>query len=423
MHVGTITSLSSQGQGIIRQEDGYVVFVPFTAPGDKIRYRIAKDKKNFALGVLEEVIDPSPVRVLPKCPYFGTCGGCQLQHLSYVAQTDVKRQLIVDALSRIGGFSDVVVPPVIAAKEEWEYRRRVNFRLKPVGSEFKAGYTATDNFRHLPVDQCPIFTLSDAPVMVLQQIASRLKPADGEEGRATVLKTEGGRYLFHLDFKEMPQNVDTILDFRMESVIAAISISSPKRTLKIGNTDIHMDIDGFNISFSAKAFVQAHPEQSLKIYQAIEKAAHGIKPLHTLDLYSGIGISSLFVARAGSHVIGIESNQEAVRLARHNAKKNNYATLSFIAADVGAVLQKQLEMRRYDLVIVNPPREGLASEVVEALKNFPAKALIYISCMPSTLARDLKILCQKGYEVASLQPYDMFPQTIHVETMAVLTHR
>lgn len=417
---GTISSLTSEGQGIIRHDD-LVVFVPFTAPRDRINFHITKQKKNFAVGSLDTIITPSPLRTFPKCPYFGTCGGCQLQHLSYTAQLDVKRQWIEDAMKRIGGLT-VIVPPVNAAEDQWYYRRRINLVLKPANDAYHAGYTTTDNISFLPIAECPIFAKPDDPIIsALQHIAQKLKRTSLDPARAILLKSNDQRYVVHFDFKQLPTNIDKAFE-PLDPIFKSVSISSPKKSLHFGTIDQTMDIDGLTITFSPKAFIQAHPEQSLKIYKAIEDIAKKAKPLNTLDLYCGIGISSLLVARNNMAVTGIESNTEAIRRANHNAKINKLPNTRFLNADVGIILKKLLSKNNYDLAIVNPPREGLSPEVQDSLIQNPVKTLIYISCMPSTLARDLKHLCKNRYTLESIQAYDMFPQTVHVETMVVLTH-
>lgn len=417
-HTGTVTTLTSEGQGIIRH-NGLVVFIPFTAPGDTVRYSIEKTKRNFAQGSLQEIITPSPLRTFPRCPYFGTCGGCQLQHLTYAEQIDAKRQWIDDAIKRIGNIADVSVPPVVAATDQWAYRRRINLVIKPKGNIYQAGYISVDNTSLLPTTECPIFAPIDDPVISsLQNFVRMLKPANNDDARATLLKSGHETYIVHFDFKLLPDNIEDALSHLAPS-FESITFSSPKKHLQFGKANHTFDIDGLTISFSPKAFIQAHAEQSLNIYKAIEATAQKQRPNNVLDLYCGIGISSLFIARHDIPVTGIEFNSEAIRLAKHNAKANKITNAQFLTADVGKILEKHLKENTYEFAIINPPREGLTPEILKILTQQPIKTLIYISCMPSTLARDLKTLCQNKYSIASVQGYDMFPQTIHVETMVI----
>lgn len=416
---GTVSGIASEGQGIVKH-DGLVTFIPFTAPGDTIRFTITQKKRNFAIGHLEEVVVPSPQRTTPLCPYFGTCGGCQLQHLRYDAQLAAKRQWIEDALQRIAGLHEMKVPAVTPSHMQWSYRRRINLVLKSREGAYQAGYTGVDNRTLVSVAQCPIFASPDDPIVAsVQEIAHKLTPAGPEDGRATILKRHQGGYIVHFHFKKMPDNIDPVITHSLQHkpFIAGILASSAKKSLKFGIVDNFIDVDGLHIDFSPKAFIQSHPEQSLNIYRAIVAKAQELQPKKALDLYSGIGISSLLLAREGIHVTGIESNPDAVSLAVANGKKNKIANAHFMAADVAAVLDGQLA-KNPDFVVVNPPREGLAPAVLKALEAHPVKTLIYVSCMPSTLARDLKQL--PSYSVDSIQAFDMFPQTYHVETMVIL---
>lgn len=417
--LGNIVGVASEGQGIIRYE-GLVIFIPFTVTGDIIRYRITKQKKNFALGELVEVVEPSPLRIAPLCPYFGTCGGCQMQHVRYDAQLALKRQWVEDALKKIAGLV-VHVPPVVPALQQWNYRRRINLVLRPDGDAFQAGYT-TDNRSLVAVEQCPIFADSADPIVsTVHSMAKQLVHAGPEEGRAAIHKSNDNRYTIHLHFKTMPENIeDTCKKVLGEcGSITGILATSARKTLQWGVLDTSLQIDSLRFEFSPKAFIQNHPEQSLKIYQEIEALGKKYTPKSVLDLYCGIGISSCLLARQGIAVTGIEANPEAVRLAQKNAKINKIKGSRFIAANVESVLNDLLTNSSFDMVIVNPPREGLSPAVVQALCEHPSKTLVYISCMPSTLARDLKLLCAQNYSVDAVTAFDMFPQTVHVETMVV----
>lgn len=419
---GDVLRLAFGGEGIVHQE-GMVVFVPFTAPGDRIKFRITQRKKNFAYGELIDILQPSPERITPKCPYFGTCGGCQLQHLNYAAQLEYKRQSIQDALVRQAKLIDIIVPPVVPAKQQWSYRRRVSLTLKPFEGHFAVGYTATDGVSLLPVKQCPIFIDSEDPIFLqVQAVGKTFINQDSNEGKVALLKRSNGTFLLHFHFKNLPPNAEVVLTEAAQNYSSwtGILASSPKKTLQFGQLDTQFEIADLTFDFSPKAFIQNHPEQSLNIYHSLCKHATSLQPKKILDLYCGIGISSLMLARQGLNITGVETNKEAIRLAQANAKKNKITSANFIQADVQQVLGGLLEKMNPDLVIVNPPREGLDPSVIQALLQRPPSAILYISCMPPTLARDLRLLCAEKYQVDSIEAYDMFPQTSHVETLVYL---
>lgn len=422
---GEVLRLAFGGQGIVHH-DSLVIFVPFTAPGDLIRYRITQRKKNFAFGELLEVIKSSPQRTSPPCPYFGTCGGCQLQHLKYEYQLEHKRQCLEDALLRQAQIKNVVVPPVTPATHQWAYRRRISLTLKPHEGHYIAGYTGVDNTSLISVLQCPIFASPSDPIIKnLQQIAGSLANKDRTPGKVTVLKKDEANYLIHFHFKSMPKNATDVLKTASERFPAwqGILATSPHETIQFGSPEAHFDIEGLSLTFSPKAFIQNHPEQSVNIYKALCQQAKKYCHHHLLDLYCGIGISSILLAREGLNVTGVENNEEAIRLANMNAKKNHISHANFIKAEVENVLPSLLKKTSSDVVIVNPPREGLHTKVIEALIETAPQSIFYISCMPPTLARDLKILTATTFKLTEVHAYDMFPQTSHLETLAILENR
>lgn len=423
---GQVSGLAFGGQGIVRL-DGLVVFVPFTAPGEHVRFRLRTRKKNFAEGQLIEVVQASPARTAPVCPYFGTCGGCQLQHIDYATQLDYKRQSIEDALHRIAGMPDAAVPPVQAATQRWHYRRRITLTLKPHQGRFKAGYLATDSHSLVLVNECAIFIpKEDSLIADVQSVAGMLDNPHEQSGKVLLLKeeAENGGYLLHFQFDSLPKNLSTV----MQAALAAheswsgILVTTRRETLTFGALTPKISVEELSFAFSPQAFIQNHPEQSLNIYRSIVTHAKALAPGKILDLYCGIGISSLLLASHGFHVTGVESSPAAIKMAQANAAANALKDkAAFVQADVQHVLPKLLKKEHPELVVVNPPRTGLDANVVRALLDNPPRAILYISCMPPTLARDLKRLCEnKFYRLQSVEAYDMFPQTAHVETLARL---
>lgn len=417
---GEISSLAFGGHGIVRQ-DNFVVFLPFGAIGDKINYRITQRKKNFAWGEIVDVLVPSPDRVKAPCPYFGVCGGCQLQHLNYTAQLAAKRLWIADALERQANIK-IEVPTVIAASQQWAYRRRITLTLKPSEEGYRAGYVGVDPSVLVEVNQCPIFNEPADPIVRhVQGMAKEFVCADWQEAKMTILKSGDAQYLISCHFKKIPSNCLEVIKKGMNGDrIKGIVAADPHKTLKVGSFETSMQIEGLEFDFSPQAFIQNHPEQSSKIYEAIQSCVLEMQPKMVFDLYCGIGISSLLAARHCQNVIGVEMNAQAVKLAEANARKNKLENVSFIQAPVENALGKLLKKPLPELIILNPPREGLAQEALSVLVKASPPKLLYISCMPATLARDLKVLCQAGYKLTSVQGYDMFPQTTHVETLAVL---
>lgn len=417
---GHVVGMASEGQGIVRHE-GLVTFIPFTTTGDLVHYEIIQKKKNFAVGKLVKLLEPSFERMNPRCPYFGTCGGCQLQHIQYASQLEYKRKWIEDALNKIGKLQ-VSVPPLTPSSLQWNYRRRINLFLKSTQGSFKAGYFATDNTSLIEVKCCPIFIDENDPILKsIQEICRQLKSNDPFDGKLTVLKSTTG-YLLHFHFKTLPENAFKVLSNALKtfSFITGALASSKQKTLQFGSIETSCEVEGLTFDYNPKTFIQAHSEQSLNIYREIENLGSRLKPKSVLDLYCGIGISTLLLARQDFLTKGVELNPESIKLAKSNAVKNKLPKAQFITANVEKVLLQLLIDDKPNLVIVNPPREGLSPKINVIFQNNRIEHLIYVSCMPSTLARDLKELCENGYRISSIKAFDMFPQTIHVETLVLL---
>ncbi|MES2123002.1 MAG: class I SAM-dependent RNA methyltransferase [Chlamydiota bacterium] len=417
MITGTIETLAFGGEGILR-DNGLVIFVPFTAPGDRVTLEIVSQKKSFAKGRLVSIQTPSPLRTEPPCPYFGTCGGCQLQHLNYTAQVEAKKRFITDALQRIGKISppDFTVTP---AHTQWDYRRHIRLHLKKEPQGFSFGYYALDNNTLLPVNQCPIFLNTCSSLFSeLKEWLKDLPNAGIESGHMRVIKTHSGKFLLAFDF--MPQLPDyPLAKASLPSLCQGVLFRSPQGHQHFGNLECTIEILGIKAEFSPFGFVQNHPEQNEKLYSAILKAI----PENTkkfLDLYCGIGLISLLTAKKGIPAIGIESHPETIALAKKNAQANAVESARFITGKVEREGMRCLREEKPDTVLCNPPRTGLDLAVIEALIEEKPTTVLYVSCMPSTLARDLQKLIQGGYRLIQIEAFDMFPQTTHVETLAIL---
>jgi 23S rRNA (uracil1939-C5)-methyltransferase len=423
IYTGVVEGLAYGGLGIVRHS-GLVVFIPFSAPGDTVSFKIIKKKRSYAEGQIVEIIEASPLRIVPKCSHFRVCGGCQLQHLSYPTQLAHKQQVVADALERIGGIHGFPVLPVIPTEDIWAYRRHISLNSRSEdGKGYDIGYIAADHSSFLPINECPIFSEEkDRIFLHLRDVFARLNTSQEGEGRGILIKQEGGSFLGYFFFSVIPSNAEEIFAVLLQksSLFRGVILASPETNHHLGETSAHLSVEGLVIQFTPKSFVQNHPGQSLAIYRQLIQIVQECEAKKIIDLYCGIGISSLLLARTGCEVTGVENNKEAVKNAVQNARQNDIGSVRFIEADAGRVLERLLVERKPDLVIVNPPRIGLDPRVVNALVLHGPRTIVYISCKPSTLARDLRLLCHKRYQLTSCQPYDMFPQTGHVETVAVL---
>ncbi len=417
---GDIESIAFGGEGILRHE-GLVIFVPFTAPGDTVEVEILSKKKNFAHGKLLRLEHASAQRTDPKCFYFGSCGGCQLQHLNYPAQLEAKSAFIIDALKRIG---KIEVPKLIVtpANEQWHYRRHIRLNLRKERDGFKTGYIGCDPSQFVPVAKCPIFIPSEESLLgTLESFLLSLSNEGIEEGSLRLIKANNDKFILAFSFSPaLPHNFRIAeKELASQSKWQGIVMQSPNEKIELG--DVHCDIEtlGLKARFSPFGFVQNHPEQSENLYRAILEAL----PENSgkiLDLYCGIGITTLLCAKRQKTVIGIESHAETIALAKENAARNKISTVQFHQGKAESLGVKFIKEEQFDAVLCNPPRTGIDPVLLQALATQKPACILYVSCMPSTLARDLQKLTQSGYKIESIQGFDMFPQTTHVEALVKL---
>jgi len=348
------------GKGLIRHE-GWVVFVADVIEGELVEVELTTKKKSYFEAALLGVVEPSKQRVKPPCPYFGTCGGCQMQHMDYAEQLRVKRQLLVDALR----LESHIPVGATGAPNQWCYRRKVVLH----GPEY--GFFARDNTTIIPIERCLIFSERG-----FDEERAFLKRANLAPKRLTVLRDDQDN-----------RTIDTS--------------QIKERT-----------IEGLRIFYSAAVFTQNDPDQALQIYKDV---LENIGPEPVAELYCGIGIFSQLAAKKCEKVLGVELNPAAIKFAKQSSDANGIKNCTFIAKPCEKITKH--ECCGYKQWIVNPPRVGLTKEVIALIEREAPATLIYISCNPATLARDAHALKEQGYTIKKAQVYDMFAQTSHLETV------
>jgi 23S rRNA (uracil1939-C5)-methyltransferase len=415
---GVVESIAFGGEGVLRH-DRHVIFIPFSAPQDHLTIAITEEKKRFARGVIAHIDRKSPLRTTPHCPHFGICGGCQFQHLAYAAQLETKRTFIQDALLRIGKLN-LTVPPIIPSPSEWGYRQHIRLQLRPKNDGFEAGYIGNDNHSFVPISQCPIF--HDSSLLPLQRLVHSLSSEEIERGSVRLIKSDCDTLILAFDFfPNLPHN--HIQCNQPSFPYSGMLFRSPQETISYGNTTCSLEMLGLQMRFSPYGFVQNHLEQSTKLYSAILDAVSS-SCRQVLDLYCGIGATSLLIAQRGTHVIGIESHAETIKLAQENSEINQIPSVRFLKGKAEIEGVQLLKKLLPDVVLCNPPRTGLDPLLTRAFLEHRPATLLYVSCMPATLARDLRLLVEGGgYCIASIQGFDLFPQTTHVETLVVLKQK
>jgi len=450
-----IERLVAGGTGLA-QLHGMKVFVPFSAPGERVKARLVLKKRDYAVAAIEEVIEPSPDRVTPPCPYFGDCGGCQLQHLKYEAQLVAKKLIIADALQRIGRIF-VPVRNITPADPVFRYRNKTQYPVgrtrghKPVAASQVQPAQIVDRrsqivdspavgfYRHETHDLVDIPSCLLHPetfdrmrqVFLDSLVATGEQPYDEKTDKGNVrhllLKTNGAEHLAVVVTRTESLAPRVVQSLAGEPGVAGVIQNlNPDRTNRIlgdrfvvhsGRDWLDLKVLDRTFRVSPGAFFQVNLPQAEEICRKVLKFLAPTGDEELLDLYSGVGMLSLAAARFVKAVTGIEYDETSVRDARLNAERNNEPNARFIAADVDASVS---QVARADLVVLDPPRKGCSPTTLKALTMLKPRRMVYVSCSPATLARDLNVLETLGYRATDVEPVDMFCQTSHVEVVCRL---
>jgi 23S rRNA (uracil1939-C5)-methyltransferase len=435
-----IKRLSLGGEGIGHAE-GRVVFVPYTAPGDTVDVEIIQSQKRFARARLLKVVKPSMDRLEPPCPYYYRCGGCTWQHLSYDAQLRAKRDLVQETLERIGKVTGVTVKPVLGMKDPWRYRNKVQQPVGWNGKRLISGFYAEGSHDIVPIEDCLVQPELSVKIInrtkaLLEQHGLRAYDDRRNTGwirHLLVRSSKAGKAMlvFVTRSREFPQE-SKIIPFLMREFPELIGIHqnvNPGRTNVIlgrewrriyGQDQLEDYLGGLKFRLSPGAFFQVNSSQAEVLYNVARSMAGRGERL--LDLYTGVGTIALWLASNFKEVGGVEENPAAIRDAELNAELNGIENVRFAAQSTESFLGSlRRDPRRSLTVVVDPPRAGCTPIVLKSLLALKPTTLVYVSCDPGTLARDLAVLVQGGYLVRDIQPVDLFPHTSHIETAVKLT--
>ena len=415
-----------------------VLFCFGPLPGERARVRVVTVKPKYGVAKLLEVTETSPERAEPFCPVFGACGGCQTQHLSYAAQLRWKREVVRGALERIGGFSGVDVGETVGMREPRAYRNKMSLVVDKGGGTTRLGFYRQRSHAVVPIDGCPVVTPQlDKFIHVLNEgIAEKgIAPAfaaarhvvarsAGATGQAAVTFTTpvpapGVAYAGAALLRRLPGAVGIANSFDLANQNA---ILGRRHRTVAGTSEIEEEVLGIRYRVSAGSFFQINVEIVGRIFEYLRPRLASAPSI--VDLYCGAGTFALFFARCGSHVVGIEESRKAVAEANVNARLNGLETrVQFRAAKVESALEAphgRAALQNARVAFLDPPRKGSDEATLGAIADAGVAEIWYLSCDPATLARDLKFLAAKGYALGDVVPFDMFPQTGHVETLATL---
>lgn len=460
-----IEDLGTEGEGIGKIQ-GYTLFVKDALAGDKVRVKIMKAKKKYAYAKLLEIIEPSGWHTEPACPVAKQCGGCQLQHCSYEKQLEWKRKKVQDCLNRIGGL-DIQAEPVIGMDIPYYYRNKAQF---PVGynkdGNIVTGFYAGHTHSIIPFKDCLVQHPCNSIILetvikymeenkvsaynetnhkgIVRHILIRTAQATGEVMVCLVINADKLPYadklvkmLLECSLSQRPNyinyNNNSDKNFFIKSI--CININKEKTNVILGKsievlygTSYITDYIGEVVyHISPLSFYQVNYGQTVKLYEKVMEFADLKGDEVVWDLYCGIGTISLFLAQKAAKVCGVEIVPQAVDDARANAVLNNMENTEFFNGAAEEVVPLQYEKSggklKADVVTLDPPRKGCDERLLDTVVNMEPKKIVYVSCDPATLARDLKYLCNRGYEIGKVQPYDMFGQSSHIETCVQLFHK
>ncbi|WP_449191024.1 23S rRNA (uracil(1939)-C(5))-methyltransferase RlmD [Veillonella parvula] len=437
----TIHGIGSSGEGVGRVED-FTVFVPFTLPGETVKVSITMVKKTYATGRLLEIVTIAPNRIDPHCDLYGFCGGCQLQHITYEGQLSLKTQKVKDVIERIAHQNPDLVKPTLGPKNPWAYRNKMQMPVGGTKGDIQMGFYAMGSHDIVQGTNCPIQDEGNNIIaQACYQIAKEfdIEPYDEHTGKG-VLRHVIGRIgqsgwmiilvtaTEHLPHQEKWVEKLTERVPQVETIVHNVNgkrtnvILGPKNRILYGDGTITDHIKDLRFTLSPHSFFQVNPEQTTVLYDQALKYANLKGEETVIDAYCGTGTISLFLAHKAKHVIGIEIVEPAIINARENARRNGYDNTEFIVADAAVEMPKLYKAGvRPDVIVFDPIRAGCKKEVLTSAAGMEPKRIVYVSCNPATMARDIEILTHYGYELKEVQPVDMFPMTAHVEAVALLT--
>ena len=400
----TVNDYVFGGDTLGRLPDGRAVFVPFAIPGEEVRIRLTEDKAKFARGEIVEILQSSPLRIRPKCPHFGSCGGCSYQHLNYQEQLKVKQHIVADQLRRLGGFTDFPVADVVPSPQEWHYRNSVQFHVSADG---KMGFQKANSNSFVEVKECflPTKGICDLwPVIDLgtEPGIDRLIVREGVDGDLIV---------------GLSSDTGILPEFTVDFPVSAVFLGSESPLVLSGDDFILVKVKDRYFRVSINSFFQANIDQARAMVNHVLKIAGDLSGKTVLDGYCWVGLFSAFLAKGAKQVVAIETSESSCNDFSVNLDEFNNVELFIDQTE--NVLPFLNEMP--DIVVVDPPRAGLEPRVISSLVEIKPEKIIYVSCDPATLARDLKKLVQGGYDLESVTPFDQFPQTQHVETVVLIT--
>jgi len=397
-----IDNLTYGGDGLGRLVDGRVVFVPYAIPGELVRLKLVEDKPRFARAELVEVLEASADRVIPRCQHFTTCGGCHYQQMNYPTQLKAKATILREQLERIGGLKDIPGVEVGVASDSWYYRNHIQFHLTQDG---KLGFQRAHSNQPFAIQECHL------PEVAINQLWPRIEiePMPGVERVSLRLGADEDMMLILECSNPQP------LDFSIEDLAISVVQLGPSDSVVLAGSDhIVMEVSGRRFKVSPRSFFQVNTNQAQTMLKHLTAHLFLSENLTVLDVYSGVGLYSAFLAPKVKRLVGIEFSPDACE--DFSINLDEFENVELYEASAEQVLGS-IDFKP-DIIIMDPPRAGLGRLTIEGILTQGAERLAYVSCDPATLARDAKQIASGGYSLKDLTLIDMFPQTYHIESIS-----
>lgn len=439
-----IEKLVPGGEGLAHH-NGFAVFVPDTWPGDRLQARVISCKKKYARALPSHFLSPSPQRQIAPCPVAQDCGGCQWQGFNYPAQLEAKRQLLLESLHQqgLGTWAELeaLVPPVLGMDEPFYYRNKGQFPLQDIAGEIQTGFFKPRSHELVAIEHCLIHhpRINEILLWTRDWLRQHKLPCYHENTDRGILRHLMIRHGFHSDEslvglvcrESLPalQTYAQELMSHFDSVVGVLENLQPERSNRILGSETHVlagqdyyleSLDGLHFQVALPAFFQVNPIQTEVLYRTVENFLALTGSENLVDAYSGAGSISLWLARRCQQVLGLEVVAAATENARQNARLNGCDNARFLCGRVEDLLPQELERQSLDALVLDPPRKGCEPQVLDSIVQTPLTRLVYVSCNPSTLARDLARLKKGGFQLTRCQPVDLFPHTHHLETVVLV---
>ena len=442
IYEAVISDYTSEGQGVAKIE-GCAVFIPNAIVGEKCLVRIEKAQKTWAAGKITELLEKSPHRVNRECPVAKLCGGCDFWHMDYAEEARLKADRVKQALNRIGGESLEAVP-ILDAPTCYGYRNKAQYPVSSKKNRVFAGFFRAGTHQVVENDRCLILPESaDEVKKIVVDYVNHYRISSYDEtvhkgllrhiyvrrgavsGQVLVCLVVNGRKLPHTEdlirrLQAVPGFTSLVLSVNTK---AGNTILGEEFITLYGPGYIEDTLCGLNFRLSPRSFYQVNHHQAQRLYEAAISQAEITKNDLVLDLYCGVGTITLAMAKAAGKVIGVEVVEQAVKDAKENAQRNSIENAEFFCGDAGkAALELEEKGIRPDVIVVDPPRKGLNADTIEALCRMSPRRIVYVSCDPATLARDVALLKERGFVLKNAQAADLFPRCAHVESIVCLAH-